>query len=246
MKIMLDLGIQTKKREEYDNENYNKRYLSQLKPGEELTGEIHISSLKDGEYQGQIKHQFFVIISDTKREVKWVCGITTSIYNNNGEISIYGKQGGRVYTLIDSLNHALNNTKLNSAKSYTVVFDVFQNTINNTIETVTATTVKSGNPNAKTPNLQIIKAVLKETPEAESKEGVTVDLDAELSQEVITRLKKDNPDLYDAIDTLQLGHYNITINAIIGELKKTHKENNLNTEAYKKAREDLKQGLTNG
>lgn len=154
---MLDLGIQ-KGNANFGDEDYETKYLSQLEVKSKITGEIYISEIKTKELKGNEIQQFYLVITDHKNKQKWVCGITTSVYTNDDVVSIYGEKGGRVYQLIDSLNHALNGTELENLESYSVVFDTFRETINEKVEEVTVETVQSSNPNAKTPNLHIVKA----------------------------------------------------------------------------------------
>ncbi len=154
---MLDLGIQ-KGNANFGDEDYETMYLSQLEVGSKITGEIYISEIKTKELKGNEIQQFYLIVTDHKNKQKWVCGITTSVYTNDDIVSIYGEKSGRVYQLIDSLNHALNGTEMEHLESYSVVFDTFRETINDKVEEVTVKTIQSSNPNAKTPNLQVVKA----------------------------------------------------------------------------------------
>ncbi len=154
---MLDLGIQ-KGSTGFVDEDYTTIYLSDLEVGDEITGEVYISELKTKEFKGNEFQHFYLIIKDHKNKQKWVCSINTSVYTNNDVVSIYGAKGGRVYLLIDSLNHALNDTELNQLESYSVVFETFKDTVNGRVEEVTVKAVEPSNPNAKTPNLQITKA----------------------------------------------------------------------------------------
>lgn len=154
---MIDLGIQ-KGNTNFGDEDYETKYLSQLEVESEITGEIYLSEIKTKELKGNEIQQFYLIVTDHKNKQKWVCGITTSVYTNNDVISIYGEKGGRVYQLIDSLNHALNDTELENLESYSVVFDTFRETINEKVDEVTVKAVQSSNPNAKTPNLQVVTA----------------------------------------------------------------------------------------
>lgn len=153
---MIDLGIQNGNAN-FKDEDYETIYLSQLEPGSQITGEIYLSEIKTKELKGNEIQQFYLIITDHKNKQKWVCGITTSAYTNDEIVSIYGEKGGRVYQLIDSLSHALNDTELEHLESYSVVFDTLRKTVNERVEKVTVKTVQSSNPNAKTPNLSVIK-----------------------------------------------------------------------------------------
>ncbi|MGZ7069979.1 MAG: hypothetical protein ACXVHN_04105, partial [Methanobacterium sp.] len=74
-------------------------------------------------------------------------------------------KGGRVYQFIDSINHALNDTEMDQLESYSVVFDTFRSTVNEKVDNVTVKTVQSSNPNAKTPNLSVVKATAIEESE---------------------------------------------------------------------------------
>ncbi|MEN4017277.1 MAG: hypothetical protein PQ975_03325 [Methanobacterium sp.] len=157
---MLDLGIQ-KGNISFEDEDYETIYLSDVEVGNEITGEIYISELKTKEFKGNEFQQFYLIITDRENKQKWVCGINTSVYTNDGIVSIYGAKGGRVYQLIDSLSHALNGTELEQLESYSVVFNTFRETINEKVEKVTVKAVQPSNPNAKTPNLSVVEAVEK-------------------------------------------------------------------------------------
>lgn len=157
---MLDLGIQ-KGNISFEDEDYETIYLSDVEVGNEITGEIYISELKTKEFKGNEFQQFYLIITDRENKQKWVCGINTSVYTNDGIVSIYGAKGGRVYQLIDSLSHALNGTELEQLESYSVVFNTFRETINEKVEKVRVKAVQSSNPNAKTPNLSVVEAVEK-------------------------------------------------------------------------------------
>ncbi|MGZ7160588.1 MAG: hypothetical protein ACXVHV_03235 [Methanobacterium sp.] len=161
---MLDLGIQ-KGSSSFKDEDYTTTYLSELEVGSEITGEIYISEIKTQEFRGSEIQQFYLIITDHDNKQKWVCGINTSVYTNDNVVSIYGAKGGRVYQFIDSLNHALNDTELDQLESYSVVFDTFRSTVNEKVDNVTVKTVQSSNPNAKTPNLSVVKATAIEESE---------------------------------------------------------------------------------
>jgi len=154
---MIDLGIQ-KGNTSFKDEDYETAYLSELEVGDELTGEIYLSELKTQEFRGNEIQQFYLIVTDHENKKKWVCGINTSVYKNDDVISIYGAKGGRVYQLIDSLNHVLNGTELGHLESYSVVFDTFRDTVNEKVDNITVKAVQSNNPNAKTPNLIVVEA----------------------------------------------------------------------------------------
>ncbi|MGZ7050364.1 MAG: hypothetical protein ACXVHO_10195 [Methanobacterium sp.] len=161
---MLDLGIQ-KGSSSFKDEDYTTTYLSELEVGSEITGEIYISEIKTQEFRGSEIQQFYIIITDHDNKQKWVCGINTSVYTNDNVVSIYGAKGGRVYQFIDSINHALNDTEMDQLESYSVVFDTFRSTVNEKVDNVTVKTVQSSNPNAKTPNLSVVKATAIEESE---------------------------------------------------------------------------------
>jgi hypothetical protein len=169
---MLDLGIQKGSKDKTDE--YNTKFLNQLEPGEEITGEIYVGEMKKRlikkteidknqrflERQKLDKfltvNEFYIIVTDHENKQKWICGLITSYYPKSG--NIYGEKGGRVYSLIDSLNHALNKAPMNSQESYSVNFDTFRKTINENVEKVKIKAVQSWNPGAKACNLEVIDA----------------------------------------------------------------------------------------
>ena len=149
---MLDLGIRTGSK--YATQDYNTKYLNELTPLEEISGEIYIGDIKKRQIDKKEVDEFYVIITDHETQVKWVCGFITFYYPETGVI--YGEKGGRVYTLIDSLNHIINGDPRNLQDSYSVDFDTFKKAINDNISKVTVKAVPPSNPLAKSVNLEAI------------------------------------------------------------------------------------------
>ena len=166
---MLDLGIQKGSKDKTDE--YNTKFLNQLGPGEEITGDIYVGEIKKRLIKKTEIDEFYVIVTDHENKLKWICGLITSYYPKSG--NIYGEKGGRVYSLIDSLNHSINRTPMNMQESYSVNFDTFRKNINENVEKVKIKAVQSWNPNAKACNLEVIdtKSVenieISETPDLE-------------------------------------------------------------------------------
>lgn len=147
---MVDLGL---KKNDSNNSDYETKYLSDLKPGDEIDGEIHIGDIKKKEVC-----EFLVIITNHESKEKWICGLLTSYYPQEG--CIYGEKEGGVYTLIDSLNHVINKTTLNVEDSYSLLFDVFRDSINKNVKRVRVNAVQSWKPGAKSVNLKVVDAEL--------------------------------------------------------------------------------------
>ena len=151
---MLDLGIQKGSKDKSDE--YNTKFLNQLDPGEEISGEIYVGEMKKRLIKKTDINEFYIIITDHENKQKWICGFITSYYPKSG--NIYGEKGGRVYNLIDSLNHALNKISMNVQESYSVNFDTFRKTVNENVEKVKIKAVQSWNPGAKSCNLEVVDA----------------------------------------------------------------------------------------
>ena len=152
---MLDLGIKSK----YRTEDYEIKYLNELVPLEEISGEIYIGEMKSRELQKKKIDEFYVIITDHETKIKWICGFTPSYYPENN--IIYGEKGGRVYNFIDSLSHIVNDTERNDRDSYSIDFETFRNSVNHNISHVTAKAVPSSKPTSKSVNLEVISVQLK-------------------------------------------------------------------------------------
>jgi len=149
---MLDIGIIGKEKiGEYDT-----KYLTELIPGEEISGKIYIGEIKKRSFEKSESYEFYVILTDHETERKWVCQLVTSFYPETG--NIYGENGGRVYLFIDTLNHVINKDPLNLQDSYSVNFKIFREAINNNISRVTVKAVSPVNPHAKYVNLAVINA----------------------------------------------------------------------------------------
>jgi hypothetical protein len=116
------------------------------------------------------------------------------------------KKGGRVYNLIDSLNHTLNNTHMNMQESYSVNFDTFRKNINENVEEVKIKAVQSWNPGAKACNLEVVNA--------KSIEHVEKHEPHDLEQ-----LIQDDPAIKIAYEKLQNQRKEITKKSLAFELK---------------------------
>ncbi len=150
---MLDIGIIGRKSDDYET-----KFLNELIPGEEISGEIYIGEIKKTSIERSESYQFYVILTDNDDQRKWICSLVTSYYPETG--NIYGEKGGRIYTFIDTLNHVINNDPLNVQDSYSVNFNTFRNAVNDNVSSVTVKAVSPLNPHAKYVNLAVISAQL--------------------------------------------------------------------------------------
>ncbi|NYB27210.1 MAG: hypothetical protein HVN34_07760 [Methanobacteriaceae archaeon] len=150
---MLDIGIIGRKSDDYET-----KFLNELIPGEEISGEIYIGEIKKTSIERSESYQFYVILTDNDSQRKWICSLVTSYYPETG--NIYGEKGGRVYTFIDTLNHVINNDPLNVQDSYSVNFNTFRDAVNDNVSSVTVKAVSPLNPHAKYVNLAVISAQL--------------------------------------------------------------------------------------
>jgi len=150
---MLDIGIIGRKSDDYET-----KFLNELIPGEEISGEIYIGEIKKTSIERSESYQFYVILTDNDDQRKWICSLVTSYYPETG--NIYGEKGGRVYTFIDTLNHVINNDPLNVQDSYSVNFNTFRDAVNDNVSSVTVKAVSPLNPHAKYVNLVVISAQL--------------------------------------------------------------------------------------
>ncbi|OEC84399.1 MULTISPECIES: hypothetical protein [Methanobacterium] len=215
---MLDLGIQKGSKDKSDE--YNTKFLNQLDPGEEITGEIYIGEMKKRLIKKTEVDEFYVIITDHKNKQKWICGFITSYYPKSG--NIYGEKGGRVYSLIDSLNHALNNVSMNVQESYSVNFDTFRKNINENVGNVKIKAVQSWNPNAKACNLEVVDA----------KSGSPVEKNGTTDLE---QLAQNDPAIKIAQDGLLSKDKEITKKNLAFELKTMLDSEDINKTEFKKA-----------
>lgn len=165
---MVDLGL---KKDNKNKKDYNTKFLSELRAGDEIEGEIHIGEIKKRKIKNKEVNEFFVILTDNKALEKWVCGFITSYYPEKG--IIYGEKEGRVYTLIDSLNHLLNDAPKNDEDSYSVIFHVFKDNINKYVEKVKVRAVQSWKPGAKYVNLEVMEAKMKDAQELSKIENLS-------------------------------------------------------------------------
>ena len=160
---MLDLGIKKSGKER--TENYVIKYLNELVSQEMISGEIYIGDIRKREVKNKEIDEFYIIITDHDTQMKWICGLITSYYPENG--TIYGERGGRVYSFIDSLNHVVNKTRTNFQDSYSVDFETFRKSINNNISRITVKAIAPSRSGAKAVNLEVISVKLKDNPETQ-------------------------------------------------------------------------------
>ena len=216
---MLDLGIQ-KGSKDKSNE-YNTRFLNQLDPGEEITGEIYIGEMKKRSIKKTDVDEFYIIITDHETKQKWICGLVTSYYSKSG--NIYGEKWGRVYHLIDSMNHALNKTPMNVQESYSVNFDTFRKNINENVEKVKVKAVQSWNPSAKACNLEVVDA----------------ENTGKLKEHKFRLLIKEDPAIKTAYKHLSGGDKEITKKSLAFELKSMLNNKNIIKSEFKGALQKL-------
>ncbi len=218
---MLDLGIVGKDK----TEDYKTKSLNELVPGEELSGEIYIREIKSTQIEEKEVYEFYLMIIDHENQEKWVCGFITSYYPEKG--MVYDEKGGKVYNLIDSLNHVVNNTPRDVQGNYYVNFNKFRKAVNDSIFLVTVKATPPVNPQEKSVNLEVVSAQYN----MESKRRVPSTID----------------DIADENTVVRMGYINlrnkgdrITLKNIAFELKSMLNSKAITEEAYKEALKELK------
>jgi hypothetical protein len=224
---MLDFGLTSNK----DMEDYETKFLTELIPGDEISGEIVVGEFKTVPMGKREVAEFYVIITDIKNRKKWVCEFTTPYYPETD--NIYGENGGVFYNLIDSLNHVVNKTPLNWQENYSVNFSRFRKTVNESINTVTVKALQPDNPDAKTANLQVLHANINTEPETHPPVSIY-----ELAQE--------DPIILMAYARLRNKGDRITVKNINFELKGLFDDKNMTEHAYHSALNELKKVKDNG
>jgi hypothetical protein len=218
---MLDFGLTLNK----NMTDYETKFLDELKPGDEITGEIIVGEFKTVPMGKREVAEFYIIITDLKNRVKWVCEFTTPYYPETD--NIYGENGGVFYNLIDSLNHVVNKTPINWQENYSVNFSRFRKTVNESVSSVTVKALQSDNSDAKTVNLQVINA--------------TIITDPEIPPPIsIYDLAEEDPIILMAYAGLRNKGDRITVKNITFELKGLYDDKNITKHAYQTALRELK------
>ncbi|MDI9435113.1 MAG: hypothetical protein QM396_03810 [Euryarchaeota archaeon] len=218
---MLDFGLTLNK----NTTDYETKFLDELKPGDEITGEIIVGEFKTVPMGKREVAEFYIIITDLKNRVKWVCEFTTPYYPETD--NIYGENGGVFYNLIDSLNHVVNKTPINWQENYSVNFSRFRKTVNESVSSVTVKALQSDNSDAKTVNLQVINA--------------TIITDPEIPPPIsIYDLAEEDPIILMAYAGLRNKGDRITVKNITFELKGLYDDKNITKHAYQTALRELK------
>jgi hypothetical protein len=218
---MLDLGIVGKDK----TEDYKTKFLNELTPGEELSGEIYIGELKSTKIEGKEVYEFYITITGHQNQEKWVCGFITSYYPEKG--TVYDEKGGKIYNFIDSLNHIVNNTPRDVQANYSLDFKKFRKAVNANIFVVTVKTTPPVNPHEKSVNLEVVSAQYN----IESKRRVPATIDDIVEENPIVRMGYIN---------LRNKGDRITLRNIAFELKSMLNNKFITEEAYKEALKELK------
>ncbi len=218
---MLDLGITLQEK----MEDYHTKFLNELVPGEEISGEIVIGEFKAVPMGKREVAEFYLIITDHGNREKWVCELVTSYYPETD--NIYGENGGVFYHFIDTLNHVINHTPKNWQENYSVNFSKFRQTVNENISLVTVKTVQSPNADAKTVNLEVMDVVINKKPRSSTA----------LS---IYDLAEEDPIILMAYAHLRNKGDRITSKNIRFELKTLFDDKNITEQAYQSALDKLK------
>ncbi|MBI5458109.1 hypothetical protein [Methanobacterium sp.] len=217
---MLDFGLTDSK----NMDNYHTKFLNELKPGDEIRGEIVIGEFQKSPMGKREVAEFYVIITDSGKLKKWVCEFVTPYYPETD--NIYGENGGLFYTFIDSLNHRVNKTPLNWQDNYSVNFSRFRKTVNQHISSITLEAVPPVNSDAKTVNIMVKDAVVK----IESKKR---------SPATIYDLAQEDPIILMAYSHLRNKGDRITVKNIAFELKSSLDDGNITKSAYQNALDQL-------
>ncbi len=218
---MLDFGITAQEK----MEDYDTKFLNELIPDEEISGEIVMGDFKALPMGGREVAEFYLIITDHGNRKKWVCEFITPYYPETD--NIYGENGGLFYTFIDSLNHVVNQTPKNWQENYSVNFHQLRKTVNNNLSRVTVKTVESSNEDTKTVNLEVLDVTIykkSKTPDSVS----------------IYDLAEENPVILSAYAHLRNKGDRITVENVRFELKTLFDDKNITEEAYKSALKELK------
>ena len=218
---MLDFGITAQEK----MEDYDTKFLNELIPDEEISGEIVMGEFKALPMGGREVAEFYLIITDHGNRKKWVCEFITPYYPETD--NIYGENGGLFYTFIDSLNHVVNQTPINWQENYSVNFHQLRKTVNNNLSRVTVKTVESPNEDTKTVNLEVLDVTIykkSKTPDSVS----------------IYDLAEENPVILSAYAHLRNKGDRITVENVRFELKTLFDDKNITEEAYKSALKELK------
>jgi hypothetical protein len=218
---MVDFGITVQDK----MEDYATKFLSELVPGEEISGEIVIGEFKALPMGKREVAEFYVIITDHGNRKKWVCEFIASYYPETD--NIYGESGGVFYNFIDTLNHVVNQTPKNWQDNYSVNFHQFRKTVNENVSRLTVKTVKSPNPDAKSVNLEVIDVTI-------SKKSKTPDSVS------IYDLAEEDPIILMAYTHLRNKGDRITTKNIRFELKTLFDDKNITEQAYQSALNELK------
>lgn len=218
---MLDFGLI----DQEDMEEYDTKFLNELVSGDEISGVIVVGEFKNVPMGKREVAEFYVIITDDKNRVKWVCEFLTPYYPETDHI--YGENGGLFYSFMDSLNHVVNKTPLNWQENYSVNFSRFRKTVNQNISRATLKAVPPVNAGAKTVNLQVIDAEVKtESPKR--------------APATIYDLAQEDPIVLMAYARLRNKGDRITVKNILFELKAALDDGNITQSAYQTALEELK------
>lgn len=218
---MLDLGlIDNEKIEEYET-----KFLNELITGDEIRGKIVVGEFKNIPMGNREVAEFYIILTDHKSHVKWVCEFVTPYFPQSD--SIYGENGGLFYSFFDSLNHVVNKKPLNWHENYSVNFNRFRNTINQHISLISVKTVQPVKSDAKTVNLQVMDAKI-------------ISVSSKRSPATIYDLAQEEPLILMAYAHLRNKGDRITIKNIQFELKSSLDDGNITENAYQTALRELK------
>lgn len=219
---MLDFGLTDNKK----MEDYHTKFLSELEPGDKITGEIVVGEFKNVPMGKREVAEFYIIITDHKSHTKWVCELTTPYYPETD--NIYGENGGVFYTFMDSLNHVVNKTPINWQENYSVNFNQFRKTVNQNVSIITAQATPPVNDDAKSLNITVTDAVIKN----QGKKRVP---------QTIYDLAEEDPIILMAYARLRNKGDRITVKNITFELKSLFDDGKLTESAYQNALAELKE-----
>ncbi|MCE7699706.1 MAG: hypothetical protein K8E24_013135 [Methanobacterium paludis] len=158
-----DFGVRSNSAQ--DDDNYEVYYNSDLEPGDMIEGEVFLSEIKDHENAetGEKSKLLTLVITSHEEEEKWVVTYwNPKLFTDDVPTGmLYGKKGGKLYLLIDSiLSSMFKDVEKGEAGYHSVDFEKFREGINSKILSVHAEAIKPTHFNAKAPNIVVTSVTL--------------------------------------------------------------------------------------
>lgn len=154
---MNDINLGVNKGNKKETDEYETYFNGDIEIGQKMKGEVYITEKTMHEESG--KPKFSVIINDHDLEETYVLTYFGASFFEEDTV-LYGKQGSKVYNLLDPIISQIYDQEPDVEKYRSVEFETFRDAINQKVQSIEVEALEPTHALAKNPLFHVTNVVL--------------------------------------------------------------------------------------